>query len=566
MNLYDSILNGTNTIPSILNGVGDILTRNTSTGVLQLRTLAQLIGDIGAEPSFSKGSIIQGAGISLSGTLTSRLVGSGDVTINHLDTSSQASVANSNGSIIQSITLDTYGHITALSSLDGDSRWVRTIEVLNNSSTWSHVTLQGGIDLTGYTTGSSGFPSTLGFAVAFYAPTSDSTSGFGRAFAINREYNTENYYLGSPNTSGVHNGWRLIYHSGNLTPATIGAATASHTHSAADITSGILAVARGGTGIGSYTAGNYIRALNSTTLEQRTPAQVVSDLGISPSSFQRDKFIFSGTYSFTLTRTSPNAVMVFLNGQKLQFTDDWSISSNVVTVTTDLWTGAEISIEYFYSTPDVVPSGLNGTGTSNYITKWNTTTQLGVSLIQDNGSVVTLPAATDIPAVAATVDTDKFVVLDGTRFKFRTGTELLSDIGAASSSHNQAASTITAGTFASGDFVFPGNLDINGQLSSPANSKGNSGTGTVTFNWNDGNVQTVTLNGNCTFALSNGKSGASYQIIVAQDGTVRTVSWSTTVKWPGGTAPTFTGTAGKFDIITISFDGTNYFGVISKNH
>lgn len=189
-----------------------------------------------------------------------------------------------------------------------------------------------------------------------------------------------------------------------------------HFHSAGDITSGILSAIRGGTGIGSYTANNYIRALNSTTLEQRTPAQV------------------------------------------------------------------------------------------------------------------------------------------------------LSDIGAAASSHNQNASTIQSGTFGSGNFVFPNNLDVNGQAASPTNAKGNSGTGTVTFDWNDGNVQTVTLTGNCTFALSNPKSGASYQIIVAQDGTVRTVNWSTTVKWASGTTPTFTGTSGKFDIITIIYDGTNYYGVISKNH
>jgi hypothetical protein len=65
-------------------------------------------------------------------------------------------------------------------------------------------------------------------------------------------------------------------------------ATISHVHSAADITSGILTAIRGGTGIGSYTANNYIRALNSTTLEQRTPAQVLSDIGAAASSHTHD--------------------------------------------------------------------------------------------------------------------------------------------------------------------------------------------------------------------------------------------------------------------------------------
>lgn len=53
----------------------------------------------------------------------------------------------------------------------------------------------------------------------------------------------------------------------------------AHNQDASTITTGTLAVARGGTGIASYTASNYIRALNSTTLEQRTPAQVSADIG-----------------------------------------------------------------------------------------------------------------------------------------------------------------------------------------------------------------------------------------------------------------------------------------------
>lgn len=44
-------------------------------------------------------------------------------------------------------------------------------------------------------------------------------------------------------------------------------------------TAGTLAVNRGGTGISSYTANNYIRASGATTLQQRTPAQVLSDIG-----------------------------------------------------------------------------------------------------------------------------------------------------------------------------------------------------------------------------------------------------------------------------------------------
>ena len=65
----------------------------------------------------------------------------------------------------------------------------------------------------------------------------------------------------------------------NNTLAEAGIAAAVHEHSADDITSGTLPVTRGGTGIASYTTGNYIKAGAGTVLVQRTPAQVLSDIG-----------------------------------------------------------------------------------------------------------------------------------------------------------------------------------------------------------------------------------------------------------------------------------------------
>ena len=45
-----------------------------------------------------------------------------------------------------------------------------------------------------------------------------------------------------------------------------------------------LTVGNGGTGITSYTTGNYLRAASASTLEQRTPAQVLADIGAATSS------------------------------------------------------------------------------------------------------------------------------------------------------------------------------------------------------------------------------------------------------------------------------------------
>jgi len=54
--------------------------------------------------------------------------GTGDVTLYHADTSSQASVDNSNGTVVQDITLDGYGHVTALGSVNLDGRYYTETE------------------------------------------------------------------------------------------------------------------------------------------------------------------------------------------------------------------------------------------------------------------------------------------------------------------------------------------------------------------------------------------------------------------------------------------------------
>lgn len=75
----------------------------------------------------------------------------------------------------------------------------------------------------------------------------------------------------------------------------------AHTHNASDINAGTLAdaripnlnaskinagafpVARGGTGLASLTTGNMLRAASSSTMEQRTPTQVLGDIAAAPS-------------------------------------------------------------------------------------------------------------------------------------------------------------------------------------------------------------------------------------------------------------------------------------------
>jgi len=101
----------------------------------------------------------------------------------------------------------------------------------------------------------------------------------------------------------------------------------------------------------------------------------------------------------------------------------------------------------------------------------------------------------------------------------------------------------------------------------------NSDGSTVTFDLNEANVHTVTLgvglgDGTRTFAISNETAGQKFIIRILQDGTgSRTVTWFSTIKWAGGSAPTLTTTANKADVVGFIVTGTDTYDgfVVGQN-
>ena len=93
---------------------------------------------------------------------------------------------------------------------------------------------------------------------------------------------------------------------------------------------------------------------------------------------------------------------------------------------------------------------------------------------------------------------------------------------------------------------------------------GNSGT-TQTLSLTSGTVQTVTMTGNCTFTMPTNTAGKSFILIATQDATGSRTATFTSVKWPGGTAPTLTTTATTgVDILTFVANGTSWFGTYAQ--
>jgi hypothetical protein len=84
----------------------------------------------------------------------------------------------------------------------------------------------------------------------------------------------------------------------------------------------------------------------------------------------------------------------------------------------------------------------------------------------------------------------------------------------------------------------------------------------------NGNVQTVTLTGNTQFSgFANEEPGQSVTLIIKQDGTgsrLLTEDSAGRLKFAGGTGTLSTG-ANAVDILTIFYDGTDYFGSLSTN-
>ena len=91
--------------------------------------------------------------------------------------------------------------------------------------------------------------------------------------------------------------------------------------------------------------------------------------------------------------------------------------------------------------------------------------------------------------------------------------------------------------------------------------------GAVTFNCALADIFATTLvTGTPTaITLSNARAG-SYVVNLKQPaGGSATVTWSTTIVWAGGTAPSLTTSANYLDVITLIYDGITWRGTATLN-
>jgi hypothetical protein len=94
---------------------------------------------------------------------------------------------------------------------------------------------------------------------------------------------------------------------------------------------------------------------------------------------------------------------------------------------------------------------------------------------------------------------------------------------------------------------------------------GGSTTGTITPDVVNGNVQSITLTGSITFnAFNSPETGQSMTLIVKQPSSGGPYTLTSTMKFAGGTK-TLSTAADAIDIISVVYDGTNYYASLSTN-
>ena len=146
-----------------------------------------------------------------------------------------------------------------------------------------------------------------------------------------------------------------------------------------------------------------------------------------------------------------------------------------------------------------------------------------------------------------------------------TSTGNATSLGSFTSAQLAAALTDETGSGANVHAVSPaltGTVTLEG-VTEGGVSIGNSGTA-QTLTLAAGNIQKVTMTGNCTFTMPTATFGKGFTLLVATGAGGFTATF-TGVKWQQGTAPTLTTTASRTDMFSFVTDGTSWFGTVCPN-
>lgn len=109
-------------------------------------------------------------------------------------------------------------------------------------------------------------------------------------------------------------------------------------------------------------------------------------------------------------------------------------------------------------------------------------------------------------------------------------------------------------------------VEVVGTSFSSEFNNGNSGT-SETIDWNNGQFQKSVLTGNVTYTFTDPAGPTILILQLVQDsGGTNTVTWPSSVKWSGGTAPVITSAGGAIDLVSFYYSASTYLGGITQDY
>jgi hypothetical protein len=276
---------------------------------------------------------------------------------------------------------------------------------------------------------------------------------------------------------------------------------------------GTLAVARGGTGASTFTAGSIVFAGAAGVYSQKSTNLYWDDssnrLGIG-----------TATPAVTLAVSATDSILI------------------PVGTTAQRPTGAAGYVRFNTST--VSFEGYNGTAWGGFGTGTVSSVDVsgGTTGLTTSGGPITTSGTITISGTLA-------VANGGTGVTSSTGTGSVV-LGTSPTVNNQTVTNYVESVVAIGTV-----------------------TTTNTIALTNGTVQTATLTAStaCTFTMPTATAGKSFVLFLKQAAsTGNGTATFTSVKWGTAGAPTITATAGKMDILTFFADGTNWYGSIAQGY
>lgn len=352
---------------------------------------------------------------------------------------------------------------------------------------------------------------------------------------------------------------------------------------------GTLASGNGGTGFSTYTTGDLIWASATNTLSKLamgSPTQILR-VNAGGTGLEWAAASASGLASATGTLNQ-----VLVNGTV------GSPQTGAVTFTLPQSIATSSTVQFEYMGVGIVASTptyklrVGGTSTAGGIDISGLTIQPpsagAVNLMQSNASILEASSGNHLmfsnlnlqtPTVVAgtaTVSNTAILYIEGAMTATVSGANyaMWVDGGVSRFDGNIEMSGSTSGTITlaatsvagANTITFPaltGTVALTSQITNQT-SQTLADAATITWNINNGGNAVVTLAGTGrTLSITNPVAGQTYiiRIIQGSGGSKTITTWPSGIKWPNGTAPTLSTTAGDIDIVTFFYDGTNYYGI-----